>query len=570
MNTRKQKRQQKGGQPLSYTNPNYSEPSALPGNPMLYSHGLVARPEIQQKGGEQRLYSDMGRWVPYTEVGTLLRIEKQAGGQPLSYTNPEYREVSALPGSALLHSNGLVARPEIGQKGGFSPSIMTNLVGNAAYLTPLAATAAYRLWSDRKTRKQKGGNGEEWETYRQQAKAMLQGLAPGKVNGKWINKVAKALKEKKNTAALLVEFGEAKEVNVGQQQRPRFATKLNEWEYDQRQAKKELSKYGEPTGAEITQLAALRTGRKGVKGNADVYLSQFKQRYEAKKQKKTLTEQEKVEKKIVKEIAKAEKDLPKAPKAKPDVNQRPWNEIRREAKDELRGLGKKMMRGNVMHYASLKRLKNTGRMNKFMDEFRARPEYVPREKRERKGSNESDEEFKEDDVPKRKERTYKQKKGREEWETYQSGARKMLERIGPPTIAEISILAKMIKEGENIRPYLDDFEKRVKETEIRLAKLAKERQESKEADADMEEAEAVKERVPIVLPPPKPVVQEVIVEERMALPPPPQKVVPLPAQQPQQQQQQGMPLMPADPGKFARFRARLAELSQKYPQKTDM
>jgi hypothetical protein len=77
---------------------------------------------------------------------------------------------------------------------------MTNLVGNAAYLTPLAMTAAYRLWSNKQTRKQRkqqGGNGEEWETYKQQAKGMLQGIAPGKANGKWINKLAKILKEKK-------------------------------------------------------------------------------------------------------------------------------------------------------------------------------------------------------------------------------------------------------------------------------------------------------------------------------------------------------------------------------------
>jgi hypothetical protein len=281
MTTRKQKRKQRGGQPLSYTNPNYAEPSALPGAPLLTSAGTVARPEIGQKGGAQLFYTDIGQWVPWTERGAPLIIQPQAGGQPLSYTNPEYREVSALPGAPLLESNGRVARPEIPMKGGFTPSIMTNLVGNAAYLTPLAMTAAYRLWSNKQTRKQRGGNGEEWEAYKQQAKGMLQGVAPGKANGKWINKLAKILKEKKNTAAALEEFAQSKGVEA--KGKPRFATKLNEWEYDQRQAKKELGKYGVPTAVEVTHLAALRTGRKGKEGDAVKYVDEFRQRQAAKK-----------------------------------------------------------------------------------------------------------------------------------------------------------------------------------------------------------------------------------------------------------------------------------------------
>ncbi len=574
METRKRKRNQKGGQPLSYTNPYYPEPAALPGAPILYSNGMIARPEIpMQSGGAQMVYTDIGQWVPYTQQGTPLIIQRpqQGGAQPLSYTNVNYPEPAALPGAPILYSNGMIARPEIAQKGGFTPSIMSNLVQNGAYLTPLAVTAGYRLWSNRKTRKQRGGNGEEWEAYRQQARGMLEGLAPGKVNGKWINKVAKALKEKKNTAAVLAEFQENKGVE-GQAQRPRFATRLNEWEYNQRQAKKELKKYGEPTGAEITHLAALRTGRKGKAGDAEVYVEQFRQRYQAAKEKKAASEQEKEEKRIKKEIEQAEKAIPKAPKPKPVFNDRPWQEIRQEAKDELRAMGKKMIRGNVMHYASLKRTKDEVGINKFLEDFRQRPDFVPkhRDRAESKEMSETEEEFKEDERPRRPPRVPKPRKGREEWEGYQSGAKKMLEKIGPPTIAEISVLAKMMKDGENIRPYLNDFEGRVKQTEIRVAKLEKERQE-REASDSKEEPEEVK------LPPPPP---------RQLPPPPPARIVTevqKPKEEPQVQQREDVPmlppkplvaqpphrppmgLMPVDPGKLAKFKARLEELSKKYP-----
>ena len=567
MNTRKQKRKQKGGQPLSYTNPTYSEPSALPGSPLLSSAGTVARPEISQRGGTQRVYTDTGRWVPWTETGAPLILpnpQPQKGGQPLSYTVPEYREVSALPGAPILYSNGTIARPEIPQRGGFSPSIMTNLVGNAAYLTPLAMTAAYRLLSNRKTRKQRGGNGDDWETYRQQAKLMLQGAAPGKANAKWINKLAKILKgkEKKNVAVALAAFAEEKGVNAkgaGAGEHPVFATKLNEWEYDQRQARKELAKYGEPSVAEITHLAALRTGRKGKEGNANAYLEEFKQRYQARKNAQKAKAQEKEEKKIKKQIAEAEKEIavaakPKVERLAPAVNKRPWAEIRAEAKAELVGLGKKLRRGNTMRYASMKRLKDQAKMNAFLAEFRARPN-AHEDREESKEEEESNEEFMENKpaAAKPKGRTYRMKKGREEWEGYQDGAKKMLEKIGPATSAEISQLAKLMKNGENVRGYLNEFEERVKATKVRVARLEKEREERKTSD---EESKYEEEEEP------QEVVAEAPVRIAMPLPKPPS---PPPAAIAQPQQQVAAPIAPVKPRTLAEFQQRLAELAKKYP-----
>jgi hypothetical protein len=579
MTTRKQKRNQRGGQPLSYTNPRYAEPSALPGGPLLNSGGTgtgaIARPEIGQKGGTQRFYTETGQWVPWTQTGAPLVIQRQTGGQPLSYTNPRYAEPSALLGGPLLESYKTVARPELGQKGGFSPSIMTNLVGNAAYLTPLAMTAAYRLWSNKETRKQRkqhGGNGEEWETYKQQAKGMLQGIAPGKANGKWINKLAKILKEKKNTAVVLDEFAQTKGVEVLNKERPRFATKLNEWEYDQRQAKKELSKYGEPTAVEVTHLAALRTGRKGKEGDADLFIGQFQKQHLAKKNAYFAAEREKEEKRIQKQIREAAKltHIPKVKAVKPEkpvkaekpkisINERPWDQIRLEAKDELYALKKTMKRGNVMKYASMKRFKNLERQQAFLDEFRKRPNVLKKNaSREStpEATTESNEEFHRNREP-RKRKTMK--KGREEWESYQSGARRMLERIGDATIAEISGLAKMMKQGENIRPFLNDFEQRVKRTEVRERELEERKATPPKAvnvvDGLETKEEPVKESVPapvavpVAAPVPAPVA--VPVKETVA--------------KPIAQQGPAKPLRPIDLQKFADFRQRMDELAKKYP-----
>ena len=518
----------------------------------------MARPEIAQKGGAQLFYTDIGQWVPWTQTGAPLVIQRQAGGQgqPLSYTDAGYREVSALPGAPLLESNERIARPEIPMKGGFSPSIMTNLVGNAAYLTPLAMTAAYRLWSNKQTRKQRGGNGEEWEAYKQQAKGMLQGVAPGKANAKWINKLAKILKEKKNTAAALEEFADLK--GVEPKVKPRFATKLNEWEYDQRQAKKELGKYGVPTAAEVTHLAALKTGRKGKEGDAPKFVDEFRQRQQAKKNAAVNQEEKRIQKQIQAAEKAAAVPVKKVKVEKPKLvfNERPWETIRKEAKDELLGFKKVMKRGNVMRYASMKRLKNTDRQQKFLDEFRARADTKANDANE--STSESNEEFRVNLIDHgKKKRRRTMKKGREEWESYQSGARRMLERIGPATIAEISALAKMMKQGENIRPFVNEFEQRVQATEVREAGLERERNER----------EAVVAVVGSPSPPPKPVnaLPPPPPKPADALPPPPKPADALPPPPKPAAVAKANPLHPVDQAKFAQFRKRLEELAKKYP-----
>ena len=99
---------------------------------------------------------------------------KQFGGMPLSYVNNSYREPSAGAGSNILGSVAGLARPVINpaggsrtkrshtkrmatrrnKKGGFSPSIMGNLLRNGSRLIPAAAVTGYRMVKNyKKTRK---------------------------------------------------------------------------------------------------------------------------------------------------------------------------------------------------------------------------------------------------------------------------------------------------------------------------------------------------------------------------------------------------------------------------------
>jgi hypothetical protein len=276
------------------------------------------------------------------------------------------------------------------------------------------------------------------------------------------------------------------------------------------------------------------------------------------------------EKRIQKQIEAAEKEAKaaakkvKVEKPKLTFNERPWETIREEAKGELLGLKKVMKRGNVMKYASMKRLKNIDRQQKFLDEFRARPAAKANEPQE--SISESNEEFRVNrlEAPK-KQRRRTVKKGREEWESYQSGARRMLDRIGPATIAEVSILAKMMKQGENIRPFLTDFEQRVKGTEVREAELETEKNEREAvvavvATSPPKPVESSPPK-PLALPPPKPLApakaEPALPQAAVALPPPKAKAeAALPP---------ANPLRPVDQAKFAQFRQRLEELAKKYP-----
>jgi hypothetical protein len=289
-------------------------------------------------------------------------------------------------------------------------------------------------------------------------------------------------------------------------------------------------------------------------------LEEFKQRYQARKNAQKAKVQEKEEKKIKKQIAEAEKEIavaakPRAPVLAPAVNKRPWDEIRAEAKAELTGLGKKLRRGNTMRYASMKRLRDQAKINAFLAEFRARPN-AREDREESKEEEESNEEFMENKpAAKSKGRTYRVKKGREEWEGYQDGAKKMLEKIGPATSAEISQLAKLMKNGENVRGYLNEFEERVKATKDRVARLEKEREERKTSDEESKYADEEPEEE--VAAPPRPAIP-------VPKPPPPPPPAPALAQI-QQQQAIAAPIAPVKHRSLAEFQQRLAELAKKYP-----
>jgi hypothetical protein len=140
----------------------------------------------------------------------------------------------------------------------------------------------------------------------------------------------------------------------------------------------------------------------------------------------------------------------------------------------------------------------------------------------------------------------------------------MLERIGPATIAEISTLAKMMKHGENIRPYLNEFEQRVKRTEVREAGLEREREE-REREEPRGVVAVVRNPTPplpkqreepaVAAPLLSPV--EEVRREAPPPPPPPKPAVPLAAA--------AKPARPIGQGEFAYFRQRMAELAKKYP-----
>ena len=140
--------------------------------------------------------------------------------------------------------------------------------------------------------------------------------------------------------------------------------------------------------------------------------------------------------------------------------------------------------------------KNTQKQTEFLGQYKARPVVEEKPRKTRKGKSPS----------------------REEWEKYQSGARRMLERIGPATIAEISTLAKMMRAGDDTRAYITDFEERVKRTKIRLDRLEQEKRE-REARERRERQEAKEQDAEDFAPPPPPPAR---------VPPPPARVPPPP------------------------------------------
>jgi hypothetical protein len=519
-----------GGQPLSYTNPNVYEPAALPGAPLLYSQGTVARPEISQKGGQPLSYTNPGIYEPAAlpgapllyASGTTARPELgQKGGQPLTYTNPNILEPAGLSGTPLLYAAGTTARNEIPQKGGFPPSVMTNLVGNAQYLAPLAATAAYRLLdnSTRKTRRHKGG-AEDWELYRQRAKQNLERIAPGRADSKWIMKLASTRRKKLNNKPLLEMFSREKikdpkrvkpaPIVVEENDRtPIFMNPAAKWKYNREKAKENLKKiHPQPSGKNIIDFAKLK--RTGNDEAIQAYLKSFKERMGQKQKEKEQVAaikkrivQEKEAREVVSKVTgrvvqptraiKEQKELkqqlnamtPKKVKYTGDYNTREWGVIMKEAGEELKRYGK-TRRGNIPTYAKYKKMKDTQKMKEFLDAFQARDQPIAAPAPKKNIPAQAEPPVRPPNLTLKNPRRVKTIE-QEDWEKYREAASKLLKAISPTgaTAAEISEVAKAIRAEQNVRPLLDDFQIRVEKTARRLAR----QQESKEEEESKEEPE---------------------------------------------------------------------------------
>lgn len=97
--------------------------------------------------------------------------KQRAGGMPLSFLEPFYREPSAAAGSNVNVSQVALARPVLNltggsrrsrrrvtrkrvMKGGFIPSVMGSFVQNAKMLLPAVGVNAYRMYMNfNKTRR---------------------------------------------------------------------------------------------------------------------------------------------------------------------------------------------------------------------------------------------------------------------------------------------------------------------------------------------------------------------------------------------------------------------------------
>jgi len=104
------------GAPLSYSNPNYQEPSASAGSNRLGSEPLLARPSLNHTGGKR-----------YGRSHKKKCTRKHKHTRKCSSRN---------------------------RKGGFYPSVMGGIINNGARLVPAAAVQGYRMVRNyNKTRK---------------------------------------------------------------------------------------------------------------------------------------------------------------------------------------------------------------------------------------------------------------------------------------------------------------------------------------------------------------------------------------------------------------------------------
>ncbi len=298
--SRKNKNRHGGGsvqQPLAYLDPTYSLNGANAGSDLLKQNGLIVRPVIPRIGG-----------------GSVQ--------QPLPYLDPTFSSPSADgPGNDLLKQNGLILRPVIPRigggtmrkhrhggwkSGGFLPSVMKGVVNAAVVTAPLAAVAAKKMLYN-KTRKggsmvttgqRGGGKKEDWARNREAAKGELEKY--GKPSALNVNKYA-ALKRKSEDDAeeFLTDYilrkrktgkkkSKANKPKNSTAKKPK-ATKAEVktaslWKDLLDRAKKNLQKFGKPSGANVTKLASLH--KKGVNTKQFVANFQTRKKYVAVKTKR--------------------------------------------------------------------------------------------------------------------------------------------------------------------------------------------------------------------------------------------------------------------------------------------
>ena len=248
----------KGGgsvqQPLSFLDPTQAVPNAHTPN-LLQQDGLLLRPRI---GG---------------------------GAQPLSYVDPTYLPPSSSAGTDLLKQDGLLLRPRIG---GFFPSVMKGVVNSGAIIAPLALVTAKKMWNTRKG----GGKKEDWARNREAAREELGKY--GKPSALNINKYAALLRKNESGAEdFLVEYILRKRKS-GKKTKKNTVVKNKTvknkpiktevlWKNLVERAKKDLEKYGKPSGANLSTFASLQ--RKGL--NTKEFVKSYKTRKQYKSPEKT-------------------------------------------------------------------------------------------------------------------------------------------------------------------------------------------------------------------------------------------------------------------------------------------
>ena len=278
---------------MAYLDPTIGGPNAASGADLLKQSGLLLRPVINTRGGG---------------------FEQHAGGsnqQPLPYLDPTLPSPSALAGPNLLQQQGLIVRPVIerqsggsGSHGGFIPSVMKGVVNSAFIVGPLAAIAAKKMiYNTRKNRHgggsllttgRGGGKKENWAQNREAAKEEL--TQYGKPSALNVNKYA-ALKRKSDDEAedWLVGYILKKRKTVKKSKKaPKNKTEkvakvtkkkakkehngvktVSLWKDLVERAKKDLGKYGKPSGANTAKLASLH--KKGLN------TKQFFENYQTRK-----------------------------------------------------------------------------------------------------------------------------------------------------------------------------------------------------------------------------------------------------------------------------------------------